>query len=175
MKDFIGRVLKATGFLAPSAASTAIQSSEWRAWKFAGGKAKVLLPPKFTVDERGNGVIEAHTEGTNGELHLFFELHQAPNASGMKDAAEGFVRASAKKKNLEVREIPGKVFIMESGRESVVHGAPVRTMHWQVGFGNNLLVMTLSAPDSDKDSPNVKDFFETEMERILGGLSVNGA
>jgi hypothetical protein len=58
---------------------------------------------------------------------------------------------------------------------TVVDGAPVRSTHLQVGFGDNLVVNTFSVRESEKESVNAKEFFEHEMEKIVSSLRVTGA
>ena len=130
------------------------------------------MPLKFKATTNTAGTLEAQTSGPHGEVHVLFDLHLQAEKAGMKNGAEAFVRDTARKKNLKVYETAGKVLFMEAGKGTVVDGAPVRNMHWQVGFGNNLIVITFSVRESEKDAANVKQFFDTEMEGIVSSLEV---
>jgi hypothetical protein len=159
----------------PGATATATDSPvDWRSHSFGGGKARVSLPTKFRIAVNGSGTLEAQTAGPDGEIHVFFDLHLDAEKAGLKNRAEAYVRDTADKKKLKVYETGGKVFFMEAGRGTVVDGARVRNTHWQVGFGNNLVVMTLSVRESEKDCANRKQFFDHEMKQVISSFEAPG-
>jgi hypothetical protein len=169
--------LLATALIALTASvgpATAREPAKSQTHRFAQGKGEVSLPIAYHVAVAPSGTLEARPAGPGGKVHLFLDL-AVPESPAAKDAGAAFVRFQAKKKGLEPHELQGKVVLMEPGPRTVVEGAPVVNMNWQIGFGDNIVVMTLSVREVDKDAPELKRFFEKEMEPIIASLKGAGA
>jgi hypothetical protein len=170
--------LLATALIALTASvgpAMARESAKSQMHRFAQGKGEVSLPIAYHVAVAPSGTLEARTAGPDGKVHLFLDLHVPESAAAPKDAGAAFVRFQAEKKGLKPHELQGKVVLMEPGPRTVVEGAPVVNMNWQIGFGDNIVVMTLSVREVDKDAPELKRFFEKEMEPIIASLKGAGA
>jgi hypothetical protein len=43
-------------------------------------------------------------------------------------------------------------------------------LHWQIGFGKTLVVMSAHIPRDARDEPDVKRFLSGDIERIIDSL-----
>lgn len=85
--------------------------------QFGGGAGQVTLPAHFErVAEEAVSLAVVSTP--HGNVRLFFDLRKLDNSEG-SDFGEAFVREQARKKNLTLREIPGRAVFLESGERTL--------------------------------------------------------
>lgn len=134
---------------------------------FARGAMEVVLPETFIVTERNDGSLRA-VFGSAGDHRLELTAHEAPSAAKARDAGEEFVRAEAKKKDLVFFELPGKVVFMEPRPDTKDGDKAYRAAYWQIGFGNTVVVMTLTGPA--QLSPELSQFLGKPLNDVINSL-----
>jgi hypothetical protein len=144
----------AVALLCACCAGTALAQ---RVVTFALGTAEVVLPSAFVATEQNDGTLRA-VFGPGGTYRLELAVKDAVARAGGVNVGEAFVREEAKRKDLKLFEMPGKVVYLEPVADRKEGDKVWRTSHWHIGFGNSVAVMTLTAPV--EESP--------ELQRFLG-------
>ena len=134
---------------------------------FGRGSFEVVLPETFIVTERNDGTLRA-VFGSTGDHRLELTAHDAPSTGNLRDAGEAFVRAEAKKKDFRFFEIPGKVVLMEPRPDTKDGDKAYRVAYWQIGFGNTVVVMTLTAPV--EVSPDLRQFLGKPLNDVISSV-----
>jgi hypothetical protein len=117
--------------------------STWHA--FGQGKAEVLLPSGFSPTIDAEGTLRARFG--QRETHILeISLQDHEGDPGSSDVAERFVQAYAEKKKLKATRGANRVIVMEPAGDFTDGGKVFRRVHWQVGFGKSLVIITLTAP-----------------------------
>jgi hypothetical protein len=135
---------------------------------FANGKVQVRAPQDYVAEVTPSGTLEL--TGPQGVIHLFLDLHTAKEPVVPGEHGVAFVKAQAAAKGVKVHEVGDKVLLMESAPRSTVNGKPAINMHWQIGFANNVVVMSLAVPEDRKEAAEVKRFFDVDMEQLIASL-----
>jgi hypothetical protein len=143
--------------------------------RFGRGHAEVALPLRYeTVDVTQDGSLEAQTKGPGAIVRLFIDVHDleeiAPGLGATRGACAGFLDARAREKNLNVSEHGDKVVLLEPGVRDVVEGSVTKNVHFQICAGEGLFVMTMTVREADAEAPEVKRFFDDELEPIIASL-----
>jgi hypothetical protein len=136
---------------------------------FAGGKVEVVLPASFNVTNRDDGSLLA-TFGPGGNHRVELTLHDHEKTVGPPDLDQQFVRAQAEKKKRRVTEGSGKSVFMDPAGDFRDGEATMRVVHWQIGFGKSLVVMTLTAPVEQPMSSALSDFLGKQLNILVGSL-----
>jgi hypothetical protein len=134
---------------------------------FAKGAAEVTLPDAFVATEQNDGTLRA-VFGPAGNHRLEFARKEAVARAGGVNLGEAFVRAEAKRKDLKLFEMPGKVVYMEPAPDRTEGDVVYRTAHWHIGFGNSIVVMTLTAPA--EASPELKQFLGKPLNNVIASV-----
>lgn len=137
---------------------------------FASGKASVPLPGTFRVTTSDEGLIALF--GDEGMHRL--EISLAGNLSsdrGDDDLGAQFVRQQGAKRNARVSSAANRASFMESGGDQHAQGTTYRVVHWQIGAGNCVFTMTVTAPMPMSDDLN--QFLGAPLNDIIGNIGCN--
>ncbi len=151
-----------------SAMSLTVAANE-QAVVFAGGKVEVALPASFKVTNRDDGSLLA-TFGPGESHRLELTLHDHERAAGPPDLGQQFVRAQAEKKQRRVTEGAGKSVFMDPAGDFLDGDVTMRVVHWQIGFGKSLVVMTLTAPVEQPMSRALSEFLGKPLNVLVRSL-----
>jgi hypothetical protein len=120
-------------------------ASSFQEVTFAAGKAPVPLPDGFRVSTFGDGLIA--TFGTDADHTVELSLLGVLSKAGAPQAqAIAFIQSQGKKKGAKVSSDGERAVFSESGAQSRKGGKVYQAMHWQIGVGNCVFTMTLTAP-----------------------------
>ena len=134
---------------------------------FANGTAQVLLPRTFVTTELNDGTRRA-VFGPDGSHRLELAVKDAVSRAGGVNVGEAFVRDEAKRKDLKLFEMPGKVVFLEPVSDRKEGDRTWRSSLWHIGFGNSVAVMTLTAPV--EESPELTRFLGKPLNDAIGSL-----
>jgi hypothetical protein len=147
---------------------TLVSSAEFVA--FAGGRAKVPLPADVRVTTSDEGMVGFFGADGGHKLELTL-LAILPSASGATDLGAQFVRDQAKQKRAKVSGTDGRAVFMEPGGEHEAGGRSYRVVHWQIGAGNCVFTMTITAPLPM--STDLHAFLGEPLNAIARGIECN--
>ena len=122
--------------------------------RFAGGRAAVPLPDAFKVTTNADG-LEARFGAKGDHLLQLTLLQVIEGRDGMTDKASMFVKIQAEKKGARLQRSGDRAAFMETGAQEKRGATTFQAAHWQIGIGNCLFTMTLTAPlpmSSDLDA-----------------------
>ena len=134
----------------------------------AFGAGEVTLPAYFERYDTPDTALAAVSKPQEN-VRLFFDFHKLDDPV-RKNLGEAFVREQSKTKGRTLRELAGKVAFFDPGKDSVVEGRQYTNLHWQIGFGNSVVVMTAVLAHDGREAPDVKQFLEGDIERIVSSL-----
>ena len=113
--------------------------------RFSSERASVPLPESFRVVVTGDNVVA--TFGANADHTLELSLLAAfSKPSGAADLGLDFVKAQGAKKGAKVMTDGDRATFSEAGAQEKRGGKTYQAMHWQIGVGNCVFTMTLTAP-----------------------------
>ena len=125
--------------------SVAMVANASQVIRFSSDRASVPLPESFRVVVTGDNVMA--TFGADGDHTLEISLLAAllkPDAA--TDLGLRFVKAQGEKKGAKVVSDGGRATFSEPGGKEKRGGKTFQAMHWQIGVGNCVFTMTLTAP-----------------------------
>lgn len=134
---------------------------------FSNGRAAVTLPDAFIANEQNDGTLRA-SFGPAGENRLELFFREAVPREGATSTGEEYVRALAKAKNFKFFESPGKVVLMEPVADVKDGDRTYRSLKWTIGFGNNVVTMSLRAPA--QASPELVEFLQKTLSDVIDSL-----
>ena len=141
---------------------------------FASGRAEVILPDNFTVVSSDTSGLVA-TFGPKRDHKLELSLNDIESSLGSADLGEQFVRAQAEKKGRKLSLGAGRVVFMDPAGDSKQGEVTMRVVHWQIGFGRSVVVMTLTAPVEQPMSPALQEFLGRYLNVLVASLRRTGA
>jgi len=113
--------------------------------RFSSDRASVPLPESFRVVVTGDSVKA--TFGADGDHTLELSLLAAlSKPGGATDLGLGFVKSQGEKKGAKVMTDGERAAFSEAGAKVKRGGKTYQAMHWQIGVGNCVFTMTLTAP-----------------------------
>jgi hypothetical protein len=113
--------------------------------RFSSDRASVPLPESFRVVVTGDDVVA--TFGADGDHKLELSLLAAlSKPGGARNLALDFVTAQGEKKGAKVLTDGERATFSEAGGKESRGGRTFQAMHWQIGVGNCVFTMTLTAP-----------------------------
>jgi len=113
--------------------------------RFASDRASVPLPESFQVTVTGDDVVA--TFGADGDHTLEISLlADLSKPGGPHDLAFNFVKAQGAKKGAKVLSDGERAAFSEAGEQEKRGRRVYQAMHWQIGVGNCVFTMTLTAP-----------------------------
>jgi hypothetical protein len=137
--------------------------------KFGGGAAQVTIPLHYAKVEDGDAslVVVSRPEGN---VRLFFHLHKLDAAMRVPRPGEAMVREQAEAKKKELKRRGNKLAFFDPGPTSTKEGRTFLNLHWQIGFGKTLVVMSAYIPKDARDQPDVKRFLSGDIEAMIDSL-----
>lgn len=137
--------------------------------KFADGAGEVTIPDHYVrlKDKDASLVVVSRPEDN---VRLYFDLHKLDSAVRVSNSGEVLVREQAQKKNKQVRQRGSKVVFFDPSPPNSVDGRTILYMHWQIGFGKTVVVMSAHVPQDAKEAPDVKRFLSGDIEFITDSL-----
>jgi hypothetical protein len=113
--------------------------------RFSSDRASVPLPESFRVAVTGDNVMASF--GPDGDHTLELSLLTVlSKPGGATDLGVGFVKAQGEKKGAQVMTDGERATFSEAGGKEKRGGKTYQAMHWQIGVGNCVFTMTLTAP-----------------------------
>lgn len=134
---------------------------------FGNGAAMVTLPGSFAVAVHPDGTLVA-SFGRRADHRLGLRVTEVNGGPGETRAGENFVRNVAARKGLRVFQDQDKLVYMDPAPDTRVGDTVFRTVHWQIGFGNLVVGMTLTAPA--EATPELTAFFGKPFNDIVRSL-----
>jgi len=136
--------------------------------RFSSDRASVLLPESFRVVVNGDDVVA--TFGADGDHTLELSLMAAlSKADGPGNLALAFVKAQGEKRGAKVLTDGERATFSEAGEQHKRDGKVFQAMHWQIGVGNCVFTMTLTAPLPM--SKELDEFLGAPLNTIVNKLS----
>ena len=135
---------------------------------FASGQASVPLPNSYHVTIEGDVLIATFGEERAHKLEITM-LGALSSENGEGDLGATFVRDQGLKKSAKVSSAPGRAVLMEAGGDTQAEGKTFRIVHWQIGAGNCVFTLTVTAPlplSSDLD-----EFLGGPLNEIINNVS----
>jgi len=138
---------------------------------FDNGKAKVELPNSLSISTEPDGSLIAMF-GKSGDHKLEITHNVVPGAAADSDAGFKFVKDQAIKKGLKAKELNGKTVLMQTGGEIKKEGVTYRIVHWQIGVGRSVFVVTITAPMPM--SSDLNNFLGIPLNDLIQSISASG-
>lgn len=137
--------------------------------KFADGAGEVRIPNHYAraEDKDASLVVVSRPEGN---VRLYFDLHKLDAAVRVKNPGEAIVREQAQKKNKEIIQRGNRVAFFDPSPAGAENGRTILYLHWQIGFGKTMVVMSAHVPQDARDAPDVKRFLSGDIESIIDSL-----
>ena len=137
--------------------------------KFADGAGEVRIPNHYTrVDDQDASLVVVSRP--EGNVRLYFDLHKLDAALRVKTPGEAIVREQAQKKDKQLVQRGNKVAFFDPSPAGAVDGRTMLYLHWQIGFGKSMVVMSAHVPQDARDAPDVKRFLSGDIESIIDSL-----
>jgi hypothetical protein len=135
--------------------------------RFASDRATVPLPDSFKVEVKGDDVSASFGAAQDHTVEITL-LAVLPKAGG-NDLALQFVTAQGEKKGAKVLSDGQRATFSEPGAKSARGGKTYQAMHWQIGVGNCVFTMTLTAPLPM--SKELDEFLGAPLNAIVNDLA----
>lgn len=135
---------------------------------FAGSRASVPLPETFRVSTSDDGLVATFGADSDHTVELSL-LGVLPKSDGPKAQAIGFIQSQGKKKGAQVSSDSERAVFSEPGEQHQQRGKTYQSMHWQIGVGNCIFTMTLTAPLPM--SKELDEFLGDPLNAIVNGLA----
>jgi len=136
--------------------------------RFASGRASVPLPESFRVVVSGDDLVA--TFGPEKDHKVEISLVAAlDEKGGAKDLALLFIGEQAKKRGAKVNSDGERAVFSEAGDQWKEGGKVFQAMHWQLGVGNCVFTVTLTAPLPMSKELDI--FLGEPLNEIVNGLA----
>lgn len=162
MNSILAVILVAATTLFASPAAAGLQTVQ-----FAANKVEVSVPEDFVLVGKSSGGV-AFVFGTGKDHKLELSLNEITDVDVPANVGETFVRAQAQKKGLKLHESRDRVVFMEPRGDFKDGDKTMRVVHWQIGFGRAVVVMTVSAPMPMGET--LKEFLGAPLNKTINSL-----
>jgi hypothetical protein len=136
---------------------------------FGGGAGEVTVPLYYDkVEDRDASLVLVSRP--EGNVRLYFDLHKLDAAVRVKDPGVALVKEVAKEKNKRLHDTGDRVAFFDPSPPGVKDGRTVLYLHWQIGFGKTVVIMSAHVPQDARDAPDVKRFLSGDIEAIISSL-----
>jgi len=135
---------------------------------FASERASVPFPDSFKVTTSADGLIATFGADSDHTVELSL-LAMLPAKGGARDQAIAFIDSQAKKRGAKVSSDGERAVFSEPGAQYRKDGKVFQAMHWQIGVGNCVFTMTLTAPLPM--SKELDEFLGAPLNAIVNGVS----
>jgi hypothetical protein len=137
--------------------------------KFGGGAGEVTIPAHYQkAEDKGASLVVVSKP--EGNVRLYFDLHELDAATRVANPGEAFIREQAQAKQKEVKKRGNKVAFFDPSPPGIKEGRTILYLHWQIGFGKTLVVMSAHVPKDARDAPDVKRFLSGDIEAMIDSL-----
>jgi hypothetical protein len=136
--------MKACRYLTILACGISMMANAAQDVNFASDRASVPLPDSFRIDKTDDGLIA--TFGAESDHTVEITLLAVLSKPGTRELALDFIKAQAEKRRAEVSTDGERAVFSEPGAKHTRSGKVYQAMHWQIGVGNCVFTMTLTAP-----------------------------
>ena len=133
---------------------------------FASGQATVPLPSSYSVTLSGDGLTAVF--GAKGDHKLESTLLGRLSNKNEQDLGAQFVADQAEKKGKKISRSKRRAVLMDVGGDYKPGERTNRVVHWQVGAGNCVFTMTLTAPVPM--SKDLDDFLSGPFNEIVNNV-----
>ena len=139
---------------------------------FAAERAPVPLPDAFRVSTSNDGLVATFGPGSDHTVELSL-LGVLPGTGEPRARAIDFIQSQGKKKGAKVSSDGERAVFSEPGEQRQHDGKVFQAMHWQIGVGNCVFTMTLTAPLPM--SKELDEFLGEPLNAIVNGLSCSAS
>jgi hypothetical protein len=136
---------------------------------FSEGKGQIAVPDGYEVSFGEGGMLQL-LELTARELCVYATFHDYNLPDGPASVGETLVLTRAQQKGLQLMPMGDRVAIVEPGQLTVLDGQVAVNVHWQIGFGNHLVVLSASFPRQSGESQQVRAFLGAHWEPMVRSL-----
>lgn len=150
-------------------AAASVASFSQTTMKFGEGAGEVTIPEHYVKveDKDASLVVLSKPEGN---VRLYFDLHKLDAAVRVSNPGEALVREQAEKKGKQLKQHAGKLLFFDPSPPVKVGEEVILNLHWQIGFGKTLVVMSARIPRAAREAPDVKRFLAGDIEAIIASL-----
>lgn len=134
---------------------------------FASGQASVPLPASYAITKGEDGLTALFGGQQEHKLELTL-AGKIPAAKGKTGGGASFVLQQAMKKGIKASQTKDRAVLMEPGGDMKINGRRYRVVHWQIGAGNCVFTMTVTAPLPL--SAELDDFLGTPLNQIVNRI-----
>jgi hypothetical protein len=134
---------------------------------FASDRASVPLPDSFRIEKTDDGLVA--TFGAERDHTVEITLLAVLSKPGAQGLALAFIKAQGEKRRAEVSTDGERAVFSEPGAKQTRSGKAYQAMHWQIGVGNCVFTMTLTAPLPM--SKELDEFLGEPLNSIVNRLS----
>lgn len=144
----------------------AMEDAASRIVTFSEGKGQVAVPDGYDVSLGESGDLQL-LERTTKKLRVYATFHDL-NRYGRDDAGEVVVLSHAQKNNLQLMPMGDRIALVEPGKLTADDDDSVlANLHWQIGFGNYLVVLTATFPRDSGRTPELELFLGSHWEPMV--------
>lgn len=136
---------------------------------FANGIGRVDVPDVYDVSLGHNGTLQL-LERSGGAIRVYFNFHSLSELYSAPDCGVQLVAKIASERGLKGGVFEDRFIAMEPGGTTIVNEAPVVNVHWSIGFGQSMVVMTCTVVKAAMDSPQFKRFLESDFYFFVRSL-----
>ncbi len=138
-------------------------------YRFGEGAGEVTVPLHYAkVDDKDASLVVLSKP--EGNVKIYFDLHKLDAAVKVRNPGEALVREQAEKKGKQLKQFAGKVLFFDPAPPVKVGNEVILNLHWQIGFGSTLVVMSARVPQGAKDAADVQRFLSGDIEAIAASL-----
>jgi hypothetical protein len=134
---------------------------------FASEQATVPLPASYSVTLSGDGLTAVF--GAEGDHKLELTLLGKLSNKDEQDLGAQFIADQAEKKGKKIFRSKRRAVLMDVAGDHKSGERTYRVVHWQVGAGNCVFTMTLTAPVPM--SQDLDDFLIGPLNEILNNVA----
>jgi len=136
--------------------------------RFASNRASVPLPESFVVVVTGDDLVATFGPEKDHKVEISL-LAALDGKGGAKDLALRFISDQAKKRGAKMNTDGERAVFSEAGGKWKEGDKVLQAMHWQLGVGNCVFTVTLTAPLPM--SKELDAFLGEPLNEIVNGLA----
>jgi hypothetical protein len=136
---------------------------------FSEGKGQIAVPNGYEVSFGEGGDLQL-LEMTAKELRVYATFHDLNGPHGIENVGEHVVLSHAQKNGLQLMPMGDRIALVESGKLTIADGEVFGNIHWQIGFGNHLVVLSATFPQHSGKTPELELFLSSHWEEMVRSL-----
>ena len=136
---------------------------------FSEGKGEIAVPDGYEMSFGEDGHLQL-LELTARQLRVYATFHDLNGPHGIEDVGERVVLSHAQKNSLQLMPMGDRIALVEPGKLTSADGEVFGNIHWQIGFGNHLVVLSATFPQHSGKTPELELFLSSHWEQMVRSL-----